>query len=1016
MRIQGHTINDTLWDGLRVCQQKSIRVALGYFRSPVSNKSCLVSLPTGAGKSGVICTLSHLTKHKRVLILCHRRAVCDQLIKELSGAFFSLVAPEESIQSKEVYASVDNSDAEGIYVSTFQKLQTMEPDAIQKFKKDIDLLIIDEGHSEPSPVWSQIARGLGAHKIIITATPYRNDLFQFDIDPASSYVYTFKKALSDEILVEPDFSVVDLADLLGRVTDLLQKRPGTKCIVKCKEFDDVESYLALFDPALKTLAIHDRYKNDPRDNVKTAVSAKISESDWDVIVHQKKLDEGVDIPQAKVLVLTYPVSSGRELVQTVGRVVRLYDGSEAYALEVVNQSNVRMWTNYREFDSYISEKNNAKKFLASLDTASLIDSYLKAFPDVSYFESGYKRKFDLKNFDPEESLKIPLASVCFVQKKDGFTLASMMDRVFWDFSKAGELAERRQDIFDAELILSISFNNSKFLKDELFFQPSFEVFIAKEVGEYVAIFDSRSRDYSYEKDLLLGAAVDVDKLLKLANRSDKTRTKEARTSAISTADRRPEGVAIKGNDLERMITSQGNSSYVLTTLKVDNMNNQDVKQSSYYLGVGSGRVSDQKKRNFTLKELCEWIDDINSALTSNLTNRSGLINSYAKPVKELPAEAPLSVLVDLSGLDYEIFVKSNDQVSVVENRFVLFPYDNGISPLSKSPDYRLSLEYDQKEEHLVFGSEENLPYALEEAILHSGGRDGLLLDIFNNANMKVLYPSGLSYFDSEFYRVALPSELGVDIDETKLGGAIISVPELLANGLSEKADAAVQLDSFGPSSIFYHIDKLKSVCLQNPSRDDLGVFYDHMPNVDFMLCSDMGTEPADFILSSPGKLVFVHVKCGSAANPQSAAGSIAEVGGQAIKNLEMLVSHNRELFPENRAILKSKWPTTMTPNALQERVRLMGKARFDNPGDNQDDRDAKLDDALVLLTARRRSAAVRKEIWIVVGNAFSRSHFVRQMSRGNQAAGVSLQAYQLIDAWMATCASADVDLKFFVSP
>ncbi|GAA4084293.1 DEAD/DEAH box helicase [Zhongshania borealis] len=1016
MKVHGSTISDTLWTGLRGCQQDSIKIGLKYLKAPVQEKSCLLSLPTGAGKSGVICSLSHFSKHKKVLVLCHRRAVCDQLIKQLSGLFFELVAGGEKIPSKEVFSSVDDTSAEGVYVSTFQKLQSMGAAELQRLKDDIDLLIIDEGHSEPSPVWSQIARGLGAHKIIITATPYRNDLFQFDIDPLSSYVFTFEKALSDGILVDPEFTNVPREKIIEQVSILLQDQPGTKCIVKCKEFADVEGYVDLFSQSFRTLGIHDRYTGDDRENVKAIVSKTIAESDCQVIVHQKKLDEGVDIPQAKVLVLTYPVSSGRELVQTVGRVVRLYDNTTASVLEVNTESNKRMWENYREFDTYISRANNAKKFLSSLDTAGLIDSYLSAFPDVSYFESGYKKKFDLKSFDPERSLKIPLASVCFVQKKVGFTLDSMMDRVFWDFSKAGELVERRQDVLGAELILSISFRNSKFLKDELFFQPSFEVFIAKAAGDYVAVFDSRSRDFSYETDLLLGAAVDVDKLLNLANRSDKTRTKEAHTRAISTADRRPEGVSIKGNDLERMITSQGNASYTLTTLTVDNINNQDVKQSSYYLGVGSGRVSDQKKRNFTLKELCEWIDDIDTALSSNLTNRSGLINSYAKPVKEQPTNEPLSVLVDLSGLDHEIFITNNDQVSVIDNRFVLFSYDNGISPLPASPDYKLSLEYDKKEKCLVFTSEIDLPYAFSEATLQEGGHDGLLLDIFNNANMKVLYPGGLSYFDGEFYRVSLPSELGVDIGETKLGGAIISVPELQVNGLTEKDDAAVQQDSFGVSSIFYLIDKLKSASLQNPTRNEMGVFYDYIPNIDFMLCSDMGTEPADFILSSPNKLVFVHVKCGSSANPQSSAGAIAEVGGQAIKNLEMLVSHNPDLLPANRTNMLGKWPSTATPNALQERVRLILKSRFDNPGDIQAAREKRLDEALAVITSRRSSAAVRKEIWIVVGRAFSRGHFVHQMSQGNQAAGISLQAYQLIDGWMATCSSADVDLKIFVSP
>jgi hypothetical protein len=75
-----------------------------------------------------------------------------------------------------------------------------------------------------------------------------------------------------------------------------------------------------------------------------------------------------------------------------------------------------------------------------------------------------------------------------------------------------------------------------------------------------------------------------------------------------------------------------------------------------------------------------------------------------------------------------------------------------------------------------------------------------------------------------------------------------------------------------------------------------------------------------------------------------------------------------------------------------------------------------MNESLDLVTSRRQSSAIKKEIWVVVGNAFSRAHFASQMALGNEAQGVSLQAFQLIDGWMASCASADVEIKFFVSP
>ena len=101
---------------------------------------------------------------------------------------------------------------------------------------------------------------------------------------------------------------------------------------------------------------------------------------------------------------------------------------------------------------------------------------------------------------------------------------------------------------------------------------------------------------------------------------------------------------------------------------------------------------------------------------------------------------------------------------------------------------------------------------------------------------------------------------------------------------------------------------------------------------------------------------------------------------------------------------------------LQERVRLYDRKRFYNSQDDQNVREGKLKEVQNCIASRRRSSAVRKEIWIVVGNGFSKKHFVQQFEGGSPAAPTSLQAYQLLDSWMSTAAGLDVEVKFFVSP
>ena len=1005
MQIQGITIEDELWDALRVCQQESIRTAFSYLSKPKSEKSCLLSLPTGAGKSGVVATVSHFTKKKKVLVLCHRRAVCDQLFREIKKEFFKKIQPGHSLVLKDVSNKVDDTSQDGVYVSTFQKLQTMSAEEFEGLKNNIDVLVVDEGHSEPSPIWSQISRRLEAHKIIITATPYRNDLFQFDIDSKSSYIFTFKKALNDSVLKDPIFSTINEAQVVDAISQRLAEQEDTICIVKCNTGLEVKRYYDILSQTFRTLAIHDSLKGTNNEGLKSSVPKKVADQDWQVLVHQRKLDEGVDIPHAKTLILTYPVSSGRELVQTVGRVVRIYEDFMPHVIEVGTNSNEKLWKNYRKFDKSLSGSNSAQKFLNSLDTASLIDSYLEAFPEYSYFDSSFRKKFNLKEFDPKNSLNIPLASICFVKKGSEFSLPAMIDEMYWEYTKEGDLVERREGCCGAEILLSVSFNNSKLLKDELFFQPSFEVFLVKEFDDTVAIYDSRSQKYSSRKELCLGAAVNVDELLKMASREERTRTKEAHTIAITGAETKPAGISMKGDDLEKTITDQTHSTYAFTTLKVDNIGRDDKRKSSYYLGMGSGRISDQKIRNFSLPDLMDWIDVAHEVMSSTSTIKSSFLSSFSKPVYEIPTNDPVSILFDFSYLDTDIEIVEDANQYSVEPGFQYAEYDGGVDLIGSG--HRYVVLYDEKDECLKFEGDESIICPQYQKSW---------LEVLNGVRIKALYPNGLTYADGNFFRLTLPSQMDGKISETKLGGALLPLNELSSVNLSEKNSDSVQSDEFGGNSIFYLIDQLKAVSDPDFSPNNCGPFYQYMSNVDLILCSDMGVEHSDFVLSSPDKLVFIHVKCGSSENPESAAGSIAEVGGQAIKNVEHVISHDFDLLPGNHTNLLRHWPTVNSNPYLQERIRLYKRQRFDNPQDDQQIRDEKITEVLQHIADQRRSSAVKKEIWIVVGNGFSKEHFVQQFDDGNQAAPTSLQAYQLLDSWVSTAAGFDVEMKFFISP
>lgn len=816
------------------------------------------------------------------------------------------------------------------------------------------------------------------------------------------------------MLKEPSFETIDYKQVSVSIRTFLDENPNTKCIVKCNKFSDVEAYYERLNNDFNLLAIHEQYSGDRRENVKSSVPANLKDSTYEVIIHQRKLDEGVDIPQAKLIVLTYPVSSGRELVQTIGRVVRIFEDVEPKVIELGHNSNELMWQNYRCFDAALNSDAAVKKFIASLDANKLIELYLEAFPDASYYGNRFLSKFDLNAFSPESSLNIPTASICFLNAMAGFNAELLSDMLYWRCNNNGELAKQFVTPFGIHVVVSISFNRSKFLKDQFFFEPSLEITLFKALSNgIVAIFDSRGRRFNKKDELKLGSAVTQDILFKILSLGEKVTTKEASSRSVSTANKRPESVAVKGRNLDQIVDQQANASYRLSTARLDTFDRLNTKSGSFYIGVDSGRISDQKESSFSLDELNDWLTIMDNVLSGNAVVRNTLIDSFAKPIDVDTTLNIESVIFDLSEFQSPIAIMINGNLYKLENDFLYKTYDDGFLLIEGLEESRIRIELSVDEPYLSLNSNTLIFYSLDDTSPSDEDIDDFLL-----ANLhKAILDKGVGYSQENFYQITLPVENAFDFANSNLANVVIGLPELLREELDEKGilNKVYQVinQEFSVDSVFYLLDKLKFNSLPDPTRAQLGPFDSYIPNADIVINTDMGTEPADFILSSKNKLVYVHVKCGSSAAPQSSAGGLAEVGSQAIKNIEMLISGNEFLKPGNWGRLSTAWPTVGAAQLMHERIRLFNGKRFEAETEQQ--REDKLQEVWEEIARRRKSSAVRKEIWIVSANSFSVDHFSNQLMLGANANSETLQAFQLITSWVSTAHANDIDLKIFVS-
>jgi superfamily II DNA or RNA helicase len=375
-------LRDLLWDHQNTAINQMVQYINSYKEKP-TNKSALVQMPTGSGKSGVITVLSTFTQNIRfVLVLTPRSSLRDQLHKDINGRFYNRIKfkldgeiPKTVLNiRKGLELELENSEEVEnlIVIMTFSMLQSIAKNRESIFnilKKKVSLILVDEGHYEPAKKWSKLVRKeIKAPKILFTATPYRNDFQVFDIDLDYIFTFSFKSAVKERYIRDieiinrlldkftpdsfiddvvefyhqqfPKFSLYENIEDFNKDPDEMQEKilEKPRIIIRCDESISIKHLAkALDDRNIRCVGIHDTFKEHedwerkkvPSIDDKYAMKA-------DVWIHQFKLLEGIDDSRFQVLAIYERIRSARPLVQQIGRIIRnprREDGAKGYFLE-----------------------------------------------------------------------------------------------------------------------------------------------------------------------------------------------------------------------------------------------------------------------------------------------------------------------------------------------------------------------------------------------------------------------------------------------------------------------------------------------------------------------------------------------------------------------------------------------------------------------------------------------------------------------------------------------------------
>jgi DNA repair protein RadD len=299
-------------DILRPYQASAIESVVNHWRAGV--RKVLLVAPTGAGKTVLASEFCHreLAVGGSQLFVVHRRELLNQAAKRLAERFG---VPEVGIVAPGAGSNVHRP----IQVGTVQSL------IARNLRPDVSLVTFDEAHHYAADDWAALFNHYQKARLLgLTATPERQDgrpmgdLFE-ELVVAARY----SELLRDGFLVPccmykpPPMQAGDLAQ--DPLVAYQRYADNSQTFVFCANVESAELLATRFNEAgIPAKCIEANTPKGERD----ATIAAFARGELKVITNVNTMTEGVDIPQARCVILARSFRHVGAYLQACGRVLR----------------------------------------------------------------------------------------------------------------------------------------------------------------------------------------------------------------------------------------------------------------------------------------------------------------------------------------------------------------------------------------------------------------------------------------------------------------------------------------------------------------------------------------------------------------------------------------------------------------------------------------------------------------------------------------------------------------------
>lgn len=383
----------TLYDYQEVAYQKLQKTFLNVWRA-------LMVMATGLGKTIVSAFIAkdEISLGHRGLFLCHENDILSQALDE-----YRLVLGDDVILRTFYGDNKDwQADKADMLFASFQSFNEWH----QAFdKRHFDFIIVDESHHGQAPTFKEVIDYFKPEKLLgMTATPDRGDEKDIrDIFGEEIVNYSLEEAIANGWLTNVDYHILHdginsrklkaiMHDVLEdgerisvkqlnesifvkmrdeEIAKIILSYNSRKTIIFCENIDHVENFAKHLPDSV---VFHSKLSS--KHNQKVLQSFKNGEKRF--ILSVNKFNEGIDVPEAEMIVFLRSTDSEIIFRQQLGRGLRKADGKQkVIVLDFVANVNrlsflKEMANKINNFRKHSDVELSHKKFFVEGETYNLI--------------------------------------------------------------------------------------------------------------------------------------------------------------------------------------------------------------------------------------------------------------------------------------------------------------------------------------------------------------------------------------------------------------------------------------------------------------------------------------------------------------------------------------------------------------------------------------------------------------------------------------------------------------------